>query len=420
VNEGLTPEPGRDTVNVIDPPQTPQASPFALAALLAALAMLGPFSIDGYLPAFPDIERSLSAAPFEVQQTLTAYLFSFAVMILWHGTLSDSLGRRNVILVSLAVFAVASFGCASAHSIGYLWGFRVLQGLSAGAGVVVGRTMIRDLYSGHEAQRLFSLVTMIFAIGPAVAPILGGWIVAVFEWRAVFIGLTLYTIALFAYCWRYLPETLPPGQRQRLHFRSLALNYRLVLANAQFHLLAGLIALNFAGLFVWVAASPTFLIEHLGLNAQQFIWLFGPMVGGIFLGALATNRLAGRVRVPAQVGIGFVLMISANLFQLGFHLIFAPQIPWSVVPIFFYAAGMAISAPSVTLLILDLFPEIRGLVASCQAFAQTLLASVVAGVIAPLLAPSVIWITAGQTVFVGVALLFWVRARLHPATRDAR
>src|SRR5690606_5444929 len=135
-----------------------------------------PFSIDTYLPAFPDIEASLGTDLIGVQQTLTAYMLSFAVMILWHGALSDAFGRRNIILVSLAVFAIASLGCAAAHSIEYLWAFRVLQGISAGAGVVVGRAIIRDVYEDVAAAKLLSVVTMIFAIAPAIAPIFGGWV----------------------------------------------------------------------------------------------------------------------------------------------------------------------------------------------------------------------------------------------------
>jgi DHA1 family bicyclomycin/chloramphenicol resistance-like MFS transporter len=173
-----------------------QLSNAGLATLLAALAMLGPFSIDTYLPAFPNIQSSLAATSLEVQQTLTAYMLSFAFMTLWHGALSDAFGRRNVILAALAIFAVASFGCASVHSIHYLWGFRILQGVSAGAGMVVGRAMIRDLYAGAPAERLLSMVTMIFSIAPAIAPILGGWIVGFMSWRAIFLLLFLHNCVM--------------------------------------------------------------------------------------------------------------------------------------------------------------------------------------------------------------------------------
>ena len=128
------------------PPSTPKVlSATALAVILALLSMLGPFSIDAYLPAFPNIQATLGATPLEVQQSLTFYMLAFAGMVLWHGALSDAFGRRNVILVSLVMFAIGTLGCASVHSVPYLWAFRVMQGISAGAGVVVGRAIIRDL-----------------------------------------------------------------------------------------------------------------------------------------------------------------------------------------------------------------------------------------------------------------------------------
>ena len=139
--------------------------------------MLGPFSIDTYLPAFPQIQSSLNASALQVQQTLTAYMFAFSIMTLWHGAFSDAFGRRNIILVCLVVFGIATLGCAASHSIEYLWAFRILQGLSSGAGTVIGRAIVRDLYHGPQATRLLSLVTMIFSIGPGIAPILGGFIV---------------------------------------------------------------------------------------------------------------------------------------------------------------------------------------------------------------------------------------------------
>src|SRR5687767_15878421 len=150
-----------------------------LATLLAALAMIGPFAVDTYLPSFPAIQSDLTVSTVEVQQTLSLYLIAFAVMMLFHGTLSDSFGRRPVVLVNLAVFVLASVGCALAGSFEQLLIFRVLQGASAGAGIVIGRAIIRDSFEGHAAQRLMSLVTMIFGLAPAIAPVIGGWLQAV-------------------------------------------------------------------------------------------------------------------------------------------------------------------------------------------------------------------------------------------------
>jgi DHA1 family bicyclomycin/chloramphenicol resistance-like MFS transporter len=392
----------------------------ALALMLAALAMLGPFSVDSYLPAFPAIQESLRATPIEVQQTLTAYMFSFALMILWHGALSDAFGRRNIILGSLAVFAVASLGCAAAHSVEYLWAFRILQGISSGAGVVIGRAIIRDVYSGAPAARLLSLVTMIFSIAPAIAPMLGGWIVQWFDWRTIFLALFAYTVLLMWYCYRRLPETLPAEKRQPFNPRFLYDSYKLVFRSPLFHLKAGAVAFNFAGLFLYVAAAPVFLTEHLGLGPSQFGWQFVPAVGGIFLGALTANRLAGKLSVAKQVMIGFAFLIAAALANVAYHALFPPALPWSVAPLFFYTFGMSIVAPGATLMVLDLFPHIRGIVASCQSFTQTMLGALVAGAIAPILSHSPLWLAAGQLCFTLIALGLWLGGRSYRTALDAR
>lgn len=384
-----------------------------LATLLAGLAMLGPFSIDTYLPAFPQIRETLHAGALEVQQTLTAYMLSFAVMTLWHGALSDAFGRRNVILAALAVFAVASFGCASAHSIHYLWGFRILQGVSAGAGMVIGRAIIRDLYAGAPAERLLSMVTMIFSIAPAVAPILGGWIVGVLSWRAIFLSLFGYTVLLWLACYKHLPESLPPEKRQPFSGEFLWDSYRKVFKSPLFHLKAGTIACNFAGLFLYVSAAPAFITQHLKLEADQFGWQFVPSVGGIFFGSLVANRLAGKITVWKQISIGFVFLLGASAFNVAFHLLSPPQLPWSVTPLFFYCFGMSLAAPGATLLVLDLFPNIRGIVASCQSAAVTLLGALIAGVAAPALDHSVLALALGQAACALTGALLWYAGRAY-------
>lgn len=383
----------------------------ALALMLAALAMLGPFSIDTYLPAFPNIEATLGASTIEVQQTLTAFMFSFGVMMLWHGALSDSFGRRNIILAGLAVFSVASLGCAAVHSVEYLWAFRILQGISAGAGVVIGRALIRDLYEGPQAARLLSLVTMIFSIAPAIAPILGGWIVKLFNWRSIFLFLFAYSALLFWYSWLRLPETLAPERRQPFNPGVLWSSYKQVFRSRMFHLLAAVVACNFAGMFLYVAAAPVFLTRHLHLGPDQFAWQFAPSVAGIFAGAFIANRYAGKLAVFRLVGLGFCSMVAAALFNVAYHLWLPPALPWSVAPLFFYTMGMSIVAPGVTMMVLDLFPHIRGIAASCQSFTMTILGAAVSGVVAPLLSQEVLTLALGQSGFTTVSLGCWLAVR---------
>lgn len=156
-------------------PAPPHKTPrWAIAVLLAMLGMLGPFSIDSYLPAFGAIGEALHATPGELQQTLSAYLFGFAFMNLFHGALSDSFGRRPVILVGLVAYTLASIGCALAPNVHTLIIFRAVQGLSTGAGIVVSRAVLRDIFPPAEAQRVMSQITILFGIAPAVAPMVGG------------------------------------------------------------------------------------------------------------------------------------------------------------------------------------------------------------------------------------------------------
>ena len=390
-----------------------------LAVMLAALSMLGPFSIDAYLPAFPNIQAALGATQIEVQQTLTAYMLAFAAMVLWHGALADTFGRRNVILVSLVVFAVGTLGCASAHSVHYLWVFRIMQGVSAGAGVVVGRAIIRDLYSDAPAARLLSLVTMIFSIAPAIAPVLGGWIVKFFDWRTIFLALLGYTIVLGWFCYKRLPETLPKEKRQPFNPGYLAQNYWAIFSSPLFHMKAGVVALNFAGMFLYIAAAPVMVPEHLKLGPDQFAWLFIPTVSGLFLGSLAANRMAGKSHFSRQVALGFCFMLSAAGANVLYHVFMPPAVPWSVAPMFFYTFGSSLMAPAVTLLALDMFPHIRGTVASCQSFAVTLLGALVAGVIAPFLSHSVLWLASGQLAFAVFSLALWTASRYYRRLRPA-
>jgi DHA1 family bicyclomycin/chloramphenicol resistance-like MFS transporter len=374
------------------------ARSWSLAAMLAAFSMLGPFSIDMYLPAFDAIEAEFQASPIAVQQTLSAYLFAYAFMMLWHGALSDALGRRPIVLGGMAVFAAASLACAIAGSLHSLWVFRAVQGLSAGAGLVVGRAIIRDRFEGPEAQRLMSQITLVFGIAPAVAPIVGGALLNVIGWRAIFWLMTLFAAAVGVWAWRSLPETLPRTRRQPLYPRALWTNYRSVLLRIEFLLLAAIPTLNFAGFFIYIASAPVYL-PQLGVTTWGFAWLFVPMIAGIMAGAALSGRMAGRLAPRQTVQAAFAVMLSGVAANAFIVWLVAPGVPWHVVPIMIYTIGSALMMPSVTLLLLDLFPTMRGLASSLQGFVQFAFSGLVAGTIAPFLALSLPGLAAGMAVF---------------------
>lgn len=358
------------------------------AILLAALAMLGPFSIDTYMPSFPEIERTFSATPLQLQFTISAFLLPFAIMALFHGAIADSFGRRPVILVNLALFVVASAGCALATAFHQLLWFRALQGLAGGAGLIIGRAMIRDSFAGDDAQRMMSTVTMIFGVAPAIAPIVGGWLQAGFGWRAVFVFLAGYSVLLFAACCWRLPETLPRCERQPFALRPLLANYGKVLGSARFVLLSSAIAFNFSAFFLYIAAAPIVIYQWLGLNERQFAWLFLPGISGIVIGAFISGRVAGRLTPRQTLALGFGVMFAAVACNVAYHAVAAPALPWTVLCVMLYTMGMAITMPTLTLLALDLFPHNRGMAASMQASQHGIFTAITAVAIVPLVAES--------------------------------
>ena len=382
-----------------------------LAATLAGLVMLGPFSVDSYLPSFPAIQREFAVSPLEVQQTLTAYLVAFAVMTLFLGSLSDSFGRRPVILACLAVYVLGSIGCTFAESFPQLLLFRATQGLSAGAGWVVGRAIIRESFPGHDAQRLLSLITMIFGLAPALAPVIGGWLQGAFGWRAVFAFLTLYGALQLAVCWRALPETHPIEKRQPFSPAPLFRTYLTLASSRSLRLLSLAVALNFCGFFLYIAAAPSVIYNLLGLTEHHFPVLFVPGIAGVMVGAFLSHRMAGRASRPRTVHAGYLVMFVAAALNVGYHALYPAALPWTVLPYAAYAVGMALAAPSVQLLVLDLFPENSGTASSMQGFTHALFTAFTAALIAPLLAGSGLTLALGALGLLTLGYLCWIGFR---------
>jgi DHA1 family bicyclomycin/chloramphenicol resistance-like MFS transporter len=382
-----------------------------LAVLLACLGMLGPFSIDTYLPAFAGIARSLQATPVQMQQTLSAYLFGFAILNLFHGALSDSLGRRPVILWGIAVFTLATVGCALSQSIGQLVLFRALQGMSAGAGMVVSRAIIRDMFPPADAQRVMSQVTIYFGVAPAVAPLVGGWLFVGAGWHAVFWFLAAISALLWIVNWRVLPETLHAGQRQPMRLGALLRGYLHLGLSPRFLMLALASGVPFNGMFLYVLSAPAWLGGVLQLRPTQFFWFFCMSVSGIMLGAWLSGRLAGRIKPKRQIRHGFVIMLGASLANVLLNLTLEPHPGWALLTVSVFSFGWALMVPVVTLLLLDLVPERRGMASSVQAFVGSMANGLVAGVIAPLVMHSAAALALTSLAFLCVGLFAWVWVR---------
>src|SRR5215207_3999518 len=297
-----------------------QAPSWALAVLLACLGMLGPFSIDTYLPAFSGIARAIGATPVEMQQTLSAYLFGFAVMNLFHGALSDSLGRRPVVLAGLVVFTLASVGCALSQHIGALVFFRAVQGMSAGAGIVISRAVIRDMFPPADAQRVMSQVTIYFGVAPAIAPMVGGFLFVHVGWHSIFWFLSGVGVVLWIANYKLLPETLHRTHKQPFNVQNLLRGYSKLGGSPRFLALALASGIPFNGLFLYVLSAPVFLGEHLHLEPGEFFWFFTLTIAGIMGGAFLSGRMAGRIKPKHQIRHGFVIMLAVSVLNLVLNL----------------------------------------------------------------------------------------------------
>jgi DHA1 family bicyclomycin/chloramphenicol resistance-like MFS transporter len=379
-----------------------------LALLLGGLAMFGPFSIDTIFPAFGQIGDEFGADKLAMQQTISAYLLAYAAMSVVHGPLSDAIGRRRVILAGLWVFALASAGCALSTSLPMLLAFRVLQGLSAGVGLIVGRAVIRDLLHGDDAQRLMSQVSMVFGIAPAIAPVIGGWILGWERWPAIFWFLVAFSLLLIAATWRALPETHPPEARLPLQARSLLRGYREIFVNPRFQRLAAAATFNFGALFLYIASAPAFVMDLMKLDERQFGWFFIPMISGMMLGAFVSGRAAGRIGGVRLANIGFACCGLAVAANIAYNLFVpAPSLPWAVVPMSLNAFGIALVFPIVTLAILDMYPRQRGGASSLQAFTSLISNAIIAGVLSPWLSHRGLHLAIGAACFTLVGWLFW-------------
>jgi DHA1 family bicyclomycin/chloramphenicol resistance-like MFS transporter len=391
-----------------DAQQLWRAPSWALAVLLAVLGMLGPFSIDTFIPAFSGIAQSLGATPVQMQQTLSAYLFGFAFMSLFHGALSDSVGRRPVVLWGLAAFTLASAGCALSQSIGQLVFFRAVQGLSTGAGIVVARAVVRDMFAPAQAQRVMSQITIYFGVAPAIAPLIGGWLFVHLGWHSIFWFLTGVGVTLWVANYKLLPETLHLSHRQPLLLSNLLQGYWQLGRDPRFLLLSLASGVPFNGMFLYVMAAPVFLGEHLALAPTQFFWFFILTISGIMGGAWLSGRVAGKLPPKTQIRNGFVVMLLMAGANALANLLFKAQVGWALFPIAIYAFGWAMMVPVITLLVLDLHPERRGMASSLQTFVASSANGLVAGVIAPLVMYSTVLLASASLAMLCLGLLAWV------------
>ena len=372
--------------------------------ILASLTALAPFAIDTYLPAFEVMEDDLATNSNFIQQTLTFYLVPYTIMTIFHGAISDSIGRIKTIKYGMSLFILGSIGCVFATSIEMLWISRLIQGVGAGAGNVVARAMVRDLYSGATAQKVMATIQIIFGIAPAIAPMVGGLLLGI-SWQAIFIFLIIYSVLITIFSVNFLPETINKQNQLPFNFESVLNRYKDLLIDKNYIFLILAVSFNFSAFFLYVLSSPIFLMQHLNLSSSQFGYLFIPTVTGMILGSFISKKTAGIISPAKMLKIAYLWMLLITSINLIFCLFFQSIIFINIGLIALYNIGMATVMPLISIKALDCFPKARGTAASGQAFSQMLVSSVVAGLIIPIIWGSLATLAIGMLVIFSLGLV---------------
>jgi DHA1 family bicyclomycin/chloramphenicol resistance-like MFS transporter len=377
-----------------------------LTVVAALLAMIGPFSIDAYLSSFPAIEAEFGVSRAVLSQSLGVYLLAFGISTLFWGPLADRFGRRLVILISMALYTLGSIACALAGSIESFIFLRIVQGFAASGGFIAGRAMIRDAHDAESAHRAMSQVMLLFALAPAIAPILGGWLHDHFGWRSIFWFLSIYG-SLMALMGFFISETLHNEQRRSIHPVVVVRVYISAILHKRLPALVFCLSLSFAGLFLYIAGAPSVMYNFLGLGSNDFGWLFIPIVTGLMLGAAISGQLAHRWPAQRTISSGLLIMILATGINILVANLTTATILSVIGPLVLYVIGLSVMMPAITVLALDCLPTHRGTAASMQGFLQMMTNAGVASLAVPLLNGGWLNFVYGQAIFLFLAVSLW-------------
>ncbi len=347
-----------------------EKSMFGLAVLLGALTALGPLSIDMYLPAFPALTRDLGVEDGVIQLTLTIFLLASGLSQAFYGPISDRYGRRTPLLVGCVLYILGGLAGAFAPTFGWLMAARTVQGIGAGAGMVLSRAVVRDKCNTREAAKIFSLLMLIMGAAPILAPALGGQVLVFGTWRVVFLFLAAFGVACLVASALALDESLPPERRNRGGLAGAARSYAQLLTDRHF-LSFALVSGCLAGIiFAYIAGSPFVYIELLHVDEQRFGLYFGANAVGL-VGAAQINRLLLR-RFEARQLLAVGLAISS---LAGVGLLLGAQTAWGGFPLlavtlFLCLFGVGLASPNLLAIALEPFAHAAGSASALLGVAQ--------------------------------------------------
>lgn len=367
------------------------ASPlFRIALVLGLMSAVGPFAIDMYLPALPQIGAGLGASVPVMQGTITAYFIAFGLAQMIYGPWADQAGRKLPVLTGLAIFAAGSVICALAPTVGVLSAGRAVQGLGAAAVMVVPRAIVRDLYTGHAATRLMATIMLVISVSPFLAPLAGALILQAFGWRAIFAVLTGAAALSMALAWLAQPETLPPERRQPVSARVLLATMAMLLRHRGFMALTLLGACAIASFFVFIAQASFVYAAAFGLTPTQFSYAFAVNALGFFAASQVAAGLGmrfGARRVMVLASTGFA---AATLGLWALALVGLASLPVTIAGLFVGNAFLGLVIPTAMVMALEDQGEAAGMASSLGGTIQMLAGGVLVALTAPFFDGSVL------------------------------
>lgn len=351
-------------------PRKPDPRSFPVAILLTALVAFGPMSTDLYLPSLPDMTRAFGTTVSLVQLTLSVFVAGLAGGMLVYGPLSDRFGRRPVLLAGVGLYFVASIACLFAPTIEALIAARFVQAIGACSGPVLGRAIVRDVYDRQEGARMLSYMASAMALAPAVGPILGGWLHALYGWQANFGVLAVFGAAVFAGAFLMLRETNHHKDEMATRPGRLITNYASLLASRLFMGYTLTVGLAFGGLFSFISGSSFVVIDVLGVPPRYFGFAFAVVVAGFISGAFTAGRLTHKLGLVRTLRIGTLLAVVAGMTVAGLALAGIQHVAAVIGPLCLYFFACALIIPNGTAGAINPFPTRAGSVSALLGFLQ--------------------------------------------------
>ena len=333
---------------------------FFLILILGLLTAIGPFSIDMYLPAFPDIAKNLHTSVAQVMLSLSSFFIGISAGQLLYGPLLERFGRKKPIYAGLSIYLLASIGCAMATSVDSLIIFRLLQALGGCAGMVAARAIVRDLFEVKENAKIFSMLMLVVAVSPIIAPTLGGYVTSLFGWRYVFAILIVIDVGIIAGVYFLLPESKKPDLDFSLKAGAIIKNFAGIIKHPQFYTYALTGAIAYAGLYAYISGSPYVFMEIFRVNERQYGWIFSVIAMGV-IGSAQLNNIALRSYSSEQVikiatfCQGIIGIMLAVMSYFGWVELYS-----TIFLIFLFLCGQGFIFPNASALCLAPFPHTAG------------------------------------------------------------